>query len=66
MLQFIFPSIVMMIFLSLYTMVDGGFVANFVNEDALAAVNIVFPFISLVIAVGIMLSTGVMPSLQKN
>lgn len=44
----------------------GVFVANFVNEDALAAVNIVFPFISLVIAAGVMLSTGVMPSLQKN
>lgn len=66
MLQFIFPSIVMMIFLSLYTMVDGVFVANFVNEDALAAVNIVFPFISVVIAAGVMLSTGGNAVIAKN
>lgn len=57
-LRFALPSIVMMIFMSLYTMVDGFFIARFVSSDALSAVNLVFPAISLVLALGIMLSTG--------
>lgn len=57
-LRFALPSIVMMVFMSLYTMVDGFFIARFVGSDALSALNIVFPAISLVLALGIMLSTG--------
>ena len=48
----------MMIFMSLYQMVDGVFVANFVGETALSALNIVYPVPSVIIAVSIMLATG--------
>ena len=57
-LGFALPSVIMMIFTALYTIVDGMFISRFVGEDALAAVNIVFPAICLVMAVGIMLATG--------
>lgn len=49
---------VMMVFMSLYTMVDGVFVSRFAGTSALSAVNLVYPIISIVIAVGIMLATG--------
>lgn len=57
-LKFTFPTIVMMLFMSLYTMVDGLFVSRFVNTTALSAVNIVYPVISVVIGIGVMLATG--------
>ena len=57
-LTFALPSVIMMIFTALYTVVDGMFISHFVGEEALAAVNIVFPVISLVTGVGIMLGTG--------
>ncbi len=57
-LRFSFPTIVMMIFNSIYTMVDGIFVSNFVGADALSAINIVYPFMFLVIGIGVMLGTG--------
>ena len=57
-LRFALPSVVMMIFTSLYSIVDGMFVSRFVGEDALAALNIVFPAMCLMMAVGIMLATG--------
>ena len=55
---FTIPTIIMTMFISFYTMVDGIFVARFVNTSALSAVNIVFPFINIVIGLGIMLATG--------
>lgn len=57
-LKFAFPTIVMMVFMSLYTMVDGVFVARLISTNALSAVNIVFPVVSVLLAVGIMLATG--------
>lgn len=57
-LRFALPSMIMMVFMSLYTIVDGMFVSRFVGEDALAALNIVYPAVSLMMAVGIMLATG--------
>lgn len=57
-LRFALPTVVMMIFMSLYTIVDGAFISQFVGPDALAAVNIVYPLVSLVLAVGVMLATG--------
>ena len=57
-LKFAFPTMVMMVFMSLYTIVDGIFVSRLVNTQALSAVNIVYPVISLMIAVGVMLATG--------
>ena len=47
-----------MIFLSSYTSVDGAFVSRIINEDALAAVNIVYPFLNVVSAIGLMYATG--------
>ncbi|MEG0664516.1 MAG: MATE family efflux transporter [Clostridia bacterium] len=57
-IKFTAPTIVMMILMSLYTMVDGVFVSNIVGETALSAINIVYPVISLVVAVAIMFATG--------
>ena len=57
-LRFSLPTIIMMVFLSLYTIVDGIFVSRFVGSSALSAVNIVYPLISLVIGFGVMLATG--------
>ena len=57
-LRFTLPSIVMMVFNAFYTIVDGGFVSNFVGTGALSAVNIVYPTQSLTLAIGIMLATG--------
>lgn len=57
-LRFAFPTIVMMVCMSLYTMVDGFFVSRYVSSDALAAVNIAYPLIGVVVGVGIMLGTG--------
>ena len=48
----------MMIFMSLYTIVDGIFVSRFVGSSALSAVNIVYPLVSVVIGLGVMLATG--------
>lgn len=55
---FSLPSIIGMVFMNLYTMVDGMFVSRFVGTDALSAINIVFPIIMTVIAISTMLSTG--------
>lgn len=57
-LEFAFPTMIMMIFMSLYTIVDGFFVSRFVGAEALSAVNIVYPLISINIAVGVMFATG--------
>ena len=57
-LRFAFPSIVMMVFLSLYTIVDGFFISRFVGSNALSATHIIFPVINVELAVGIMLATG--------
>ncbi len=57
-LRFAFPTIIMMIFMSLYTIVDGFFVARFVGTDALSAVNLTYPLAGLTMAIGIMFATG--------
>lgn len=57
-LRFTFPSIVMMIVTSVYSVVDGLFVSNVVGDTALAAVNIIFPLPMIVGAFGFMLGTG--------
>lgn len=44
-LRFVFPSIIMMIFTSIYSVVDGLFVSNFVVKQPLAAINLIMPFI---------------------
>ena len=57
-LKFAAPSIVMMVFMSLYTIVDGIFVSRFVGSNALSSVNIVYPVINVAIALSTMLGTG--------
>ncbi len=55
---FVLPSIIMMIFTSVYGVVDGIFVSNFVGKTAFAAVNIILPFISILGALGFVIGTG--------
>ena len=57
-LTFVFPSIVMMIFTSIYSVVDGLFVSNYVGKTALAAINLILPFMMGISALGFMLGTG--------
>ncbi len=57
-MKFTLPSISAMVFLSLYTMVDGIFVSNFIGTNALSATNIVFPAITLFYAIGTMFGAG--------
>lgn len=56
--RFAWPTVVMTVFMSLYTMVDGAFVARLVGTDGLSAVNIVYPLVSVFFAIGIMFGTG--------
>ena len=57
-LGFAFPTIFMMLFFGLYTIVDTVFVARGVNTDALSAINIVNPVINLIVGFSTMLATG--------
>ena len=57
-LKFVFPSIVMMVFTSIYGVVDGLFVSNYAGKDAFTAVNLIYPFIMVLGAVGFMIGTG--------
>ena len=57
-LKLVTPTIFMMCFLSLYTMVDGTFVSKFVNTNALSAINIAFPYVNFILGISIMLSMG--------
>ncbi len=57
-LKYTMPSMIMMIFMSTYSIIDGVFVSAFVGEGALAAVNLVMPLLGIVIAVGLMFATG--------
>ena len=57
-LRFAVPTIVMSVFMSFYTIVDGLFVSNLIGTDALSAINLAAPVIQLVTAVSSMLATG--------
>lgn len=57
-MKFTFPTIVMMIFTSIYGVVDGLFVSNIVGSSAFAAVNIVMPLAMIVGCAGFMIGTG--------
>ena len=56
--RFAMPSIVMMVFTSIYGVVDGTFVSNFVGKTPFAAVNLVWPFLMILGAFGFMIGTG--------
>lgn len=57
-IKFAIPTIVTMLVLALYSIVDSIFVSNFVGTNGLSAINIVFPVINLILALCIMLGTG--------
>ncbi len=57
-LRFVFPSIMMMIFTSIYGVVDGLFVSNFVGKLPFAAINLIMPFLMILGALGFMIGTG--------
>ena len=57
-IRFVFPSIVMMVFTSIYTIVDGLFVSNFAGTVPFAAINLIMPVFIIVGALGFMLGAG--------
>lgn len=57
-MSFALPSILAMIFTGIYTTVDGAFVSKLISPDALSAVNIVWPIITLAFAIGAMMGSG--------
>ncbi|MBE6548031.1 MAG: MATE family efflux transporter [Ruminococcaceae bacterium] len=57
-LKFTLPSIVMMVFSSIYGVVDGFFVSNFAGETEFAALNFIYPFIMMLGAFGFMFGAG--------
>lgn len=52
------PMIAMMIVTSIYSIVDGYFISNFAGSTAFAAMNLVWPALALISAVGLMIGTG--------
>ena len=57
-IRFTLPSIAMMIFTSIYGVVDGFFVSNFAGKTPFAAVNLIWPVLMILSTVGFMLGTG--------
>lgn len=56
--RFCLPTIAMMIFTSVYGIVDGFFVSNYVGKTAFAAVNLIWPFLMIIGCFGFMIGTG--------
>lgn len=65
-LRFTLPSIIMMIFTSVYGVVDGFFVSNYVGKTSFAAVNFIMPFLMILGSIGFMLGTGGSALIAKN
>lgn len=57
-LQFTLPSIIMMVFTSIYGVVDGFFVSNYAGKTQFAAVNLIMPFLMILGTIGFMFGTG--------
>ncbi len=57
-LKFTFPSVMMMLFTSIYVIADGFFVSNFVGKTALASVNFAYPVLMILGSIGFMFGTG--------
>ena len=57
-IRFTLPSIGMMVFTSIYSVVDGFFVSNFAGKTPFAALNLIFPFLMILSTVGFMFGTG--------
>lgn len=56
--RFVLPTVAMMIFMSIYSIVDWFFVSNFAGKTPFAAVNLVMPVLMILSTVGFMLGTG--------
>lgn len=56
--KFVLPSICMMVFTSIYGVVDGFFVSNFVGKTPFASLNLIYPFVQVIAALGFMLGAG--------
>lgn len=56
--RFTLPSVIMLVFTSIYGVVDGYFVSNFVNKTAFTAINFIWPYMMILGAAGFMLGTG--------
>lgn len=65
-LRYSFPSIIMLVFTSIYSVVDGLFVSNVVGSNALSAINIISPVFMVVGAVGFMLGVGGSAEVSKT
>lgn len=57
-LRFTLPPIVMMVFTSIYSVVDGFFISNFAGKTAFAALNLIWPFLMILGGMGFMIGTG--------
>ncbi|MBR3949462.1 MAG: MATE family efflux transporter [Oscillospiraceae bacterium] len=57
-LRFAMPSVVMMVFTSIYGVVDGIFVSNFAGKTAFAAINLIMPYLMVFGTLGFMIGTG--------
>lgn len=57
-IRFTMPTIIMMIFTSIYGVVDGLFVSNCVGSDAFASVNLIMPILMILGSIGFMIGTG--------
>ena len=57
-LRYTFPSIIMLVFTSIYGVVDGFFVSNFAGKAPFAAVNFIMPLLMILGCVGFMFGTG--------
>ena len=57
-LRYCLPSIIMMVFTSVYGVVDGFFVSNFAGKTPFAAVNFIMPILMILGCAGFMFGTG--------
>ena len=56
--RFVLPSICMMVFTSIYSVVDGFFVSNYVGKTPFAALNLIYPLVQIIASLGFMLGAG--------
>lgn len=56
--KFVLPTVIMMVVTSVYTVIDGLFVSNFVGKTPFAAINIIVPFVMILGGTGFMIGTG--------
>mgnify|MGYP004566499653 FL=1 len=65
-IRFVIPSIIMMVITSVYSIVDGAFVSNFVGKTSFAAVNLIMPVLMAAGTIGFLIGTGGSAVFAKN